>query len=573
MNSRRTLLLIGIAAVILTVGFMGTGSLDAADHLFAQQSDADGVLGVNPERRTVPEEWEPYERFFPADPGVKAGKAANLLFDLSHNPFVSISSSYSAFISLAQGLGFNVVIANDFANLQNYDVVIQTVPQLAFSSQDAQDLVDYLNGGGILLLWTEFNVSWWSNSQVNLLLDEMGVGIQINDELVADQLNAYNGNEKQIKIHDFTSHCLNDGVSLFLHPAVAPLELDNPSQALYFSAGSSYFFDMPSTTGPFPLAAIPDPAVHPNWKMAVVGDQSQFTSSYFIYDNPQLAENWLLWCEQCQVAQDCDDGVFCNGEETCNQQTFMCEPGTAPCPDDGLFCNGDETCDEVADQCNQSGDPCPDDGAYCNGAESCDEANDLCDTTGDPCPDDGAYCNGVESCDEAGDLCLSSGDPCVDNGVFCDGPESCDEVGDSCNSTGDPCLDDGLYCNGVESCDEAGAQCLSSGEPCLDDGDFCNGSEQCDEDSDSCSSTGNPCADDEMFCNGTESCDELNGACISTGNPCPPGEACDEIEDLCQDDSLDNVDDDEDEDDEQEADGGDEELWPEGKVTGGCCSS
>ena len=41
------------------------------------------------------------------------------------------------------------------------------------------------------------------------------------------------------------------------------------------------------------------------------------------------------------------------------------------CPDDGLFCNGVESCDEDADTCESSGDPCP-------GDKMCDEQIDEC---------------------------------------------------------------------------------------------------------------------------------------------------------------------------------------------------
>jgi len=43
----------------------------------------------------------------------------------------------------------------------------------------------------------------------------------------------------------------------------------------------------------------------------------------------------------------CDDGLFCNGEETC--QSAQCEPGVPPCVDDDA-CTVD-SCDEAADTC------------------------------------------------------------------------------------------------------------------------------------------------------------------------------------------------------------------------------
>ncbi|MCZ7583247.1 MAG: hypothetical protein M5R36_07875 [Deltaproteobacteria bacterium] len=129
----------------------------------------------------------------------------------------------------------------------------------------------------------------------------------------------------------------------------------------------------------------------------------------------------------CHTNGDCADGLFCNGAETCNTGTGLCETGTPPCPDDGQYCNGVESCDETGDQCVATAVPCQDDGLYCNGAESCNEANDICVHAGNPC-DDGAFCNGQETCEESGDQCWAGTAPCAQD-------EVCDETGDQCLSS------------------------------------------------------------------------------------------------------------------------------------------
>ncbi len=72
---------------------------------------------------------------------------------------------------------------------------------------------------------------------------------------------------------------------------------------------------------------------------------------------------------ECDTDADCDDGLFCNGFETCEEG--MCADGNDPCPDDGLFCNGEETCYEENDECLSSGNPCLP-------GEECDEENNRC---------------------------------------------------------------------------------------------------------------------------------------------------------------------------------------------------
>jgi len=74
----------------------------------------------------------------------------------------------------------------------------------------------------------------------------------------------------------------------------------------------------------------------------------------------------------CAIDDDCDNGNICDGLETCNDTTLLCEAGTALPFDDGVFCNGAETCDPIlgtqdgADPCNAT-------------IESCDEDNLECD--------------------------------------------------------------------------------------------------------------------------------------------------------------------------------------------------
>lgn len=212
----------------------------------------------------------------------------------------------------------------------------------------------------------------------------------------------------------------------------------------------------------------------------------------------------------CLSDDECSDGIFCNGQEICNGETEECGPGELPCQDDGLWCTGQEYCDETATECKSRFVPCADDGHFCNGEETCDEEARVCGHAGNPCADDGNYCNGQEYCDEATE---------------------------SCTSAGDPCTDDGLFCNGEESCNEEGDECIHSEPPCSTDDLFCNGNEYCIEESDTCGHTGDPCFDE--------------------------GLECDEVLDVCADEPE------EEEDPDDPA--GDEDLWPEGTVTGGCC--
>lgn len=148
---------------------------------------------------------------------------------------------------------------------------------------------------------------------------------------------------------------------------------------------------------------------------------------------------YRIWCT-CVTDEDCDDGLWCNGLESCVDR--VCVPGMNPCPiDDGEFCNGEETvvCIEETQECGHAGSPCADDGNMCNGEETCDEESQSCASTGEnPCTDDGAFCNGDEFCDPMAVECQHSGDPCETGEICSEDTDECVVPQDDPDLTKDP---------------------------------------------------------------------------------------------------------------------------------------
>lgn len=202
----------------------------------------------------------------------------------------------------------------------------------------------------------------------------------------------------------------------------------------------------------------------------------------------------------------CDDGVFCNGSDTCAAGTCSQHAGN-PCLTGGECSN---VCNEAGDTCSlppgtacsTDGNACTDD--ECNGVGACTHANNT-----DPC-EDGVFCNGADTC-AAGSCSQHAGDPCGD-GVDCT-DDLCNEGADTCSNTAnDANCDDSLFCNGTETCD-VDADCQSGTSPC-DDSNSCT-TDVCTEATDLCSTTPLPelaDCDDENRCSIDDQC--VGGSCV-----------------------------------------------------------
>ncbi len=255
--------------------------------------------------------------------------------------------------------------------------------------------------------------------------------------------------------------------------------------------------------------------------------------------------------EPDECAQNCDDGVFCNGAETC-QAGGSCAQGQEPCVPDEFDCT--DTCDEQSRACNvvkqgfclidgicwQDGSVAPDNPCLVcrpDSSTSSWSAND-----GASC-DDGLWCNGSETC--AGDSCVHQDAPCSDDGLEC--TNTCDEDQDLCNTLLDGyCLIDGVCRLANEQ--KADNQCLmcipevspeawssNEGASC-DDGLWCDGNEVCADGV--CVHQQPPCVDDGLDC--TDVCDEsarecnklLAGWCLIGGDCYTDGEV--NVNNSCQ---------------------------------------
>jgi hypothetical protein len=173
----------------------------------------------------------------------------------------------------------------------------------------------------------------------------------------------------------------------------------------------------------------------------------------------------------CSSDADCDDGIYCNGVETC--VTGVCQNGTPRCTDDGVFCNGSEICNEDTDTCTSTGNPCGE-------GTICKEDTDTCDLLG--CGD--GSCDEGEDCNTCPEDCTSGqGGTCSAcfKGV-CNGECNPKKEGPDCSDCAPKyCCGDG-FCEGDEDSFNCEVDCAPTtcGDGTCDPGeDKCECLEDC----------------------------------------------------------------------------------------------
>src|SRR3989338_7404394 len=219
------------------------------------------------------------------------------------------------------------------------------------------------------------------------------------------------------------------------------------------------------------------------------------------FPNGTVCHNNSNWCsdDTCDgVSSDCllgpeivyDDGLFCNGNETCNTTTGLEIPGTPVDCDDGDSCFTD-ACDEGLDACTHT--PVPSSVGPCGTSDvgACEFGNYSCDGTG---PSPNITCVGAIEPDI--EVCLPAGIDENCNGLvdeLCT-EQLCINVTDNhnitlaacqnvtCNTTINQCYVSnfpvGTPCNDNVNCtenDECKIDFTCSGDPivCPDGGNTC----------------------------------------------------------------------------------------------------
>ncbi|MGE0787133.1 MAG: putative metal-binding motif-containing protein [Sandaracinaceae bacterium] len=183
------------------------------------------------------------------------------------------------------------------------------------------------------------------------------------------------------------------------------------------------------------------------------------------------------------IPVDCDDAIACTTDACASDGTCSHTADDAACTEPGAICDLATGC-AVPPPCEADED-C-DDGLYCNGAETCDPATG-CRSGAAPSCDDMLTCT-MDSCDGATDACVHApNDVLCNNGLACDGQETCDPSvagpGSGCVGGAPPDCDDMVACT-ADACTEPMGLCIHSGTDSDGDGHVAMGclmGDDCDD--------------------------------------------------------------------------------------------
>ncbi len=219
------------------------------------------------------------------------------------------------------------------------------------------------------------------------------------------------------------------------------------------------------------------------------GDFQCATMTDALCETARCDETFRCVVEATPVGEECDDGIFCTRNTTCNaggecvldEESFL---DSAAC-DDGVFCNGTELCapddpeaqaetgcvDGVSPILTEEGD----DGVECTVAICVEEERSV---VHEPAT---CECRAPEDCvAQVGLGCFS---------YRCDKNTSFTCVQDERMPEGTAC-DDGASCTVDDHCNTAGVCVGTPSQNFCDDADMCNGQELCTPEDESASSDG-----------------------------------------------------------------------------------
>lgn len=165
-----------------------------------------------------------------------------------------------------------------------------------------------------------------------------------------DVANTYQGEHPQCYASLIIGLMMDCVLTIFISPPEGGTT--NPSPPQVFVQGCH----------PVTVEAFPNPGyTFSHWEGDIQGSEnpitidvrsmSDITAVFSKITTTSTSSSITTTIPPCSIDADCDDSLFCNGSERCDQQTNSCLSGANPCSER-------EECDELLDRCYIPSSPC-----------------------------------------------------------------------------------------------------------------------------------------------------------------------------------------------------------------------
>ncbi len=239
-------------------------------------------------------------------------KKATMLFDLVHNEMLNLDEpDYSGFLSLLQREGIKIK-KNEDKDLSNkllnaVDIVVLGNPINDYLSNiEIKHLVNYVRGGGGLLLISEYGADYLQKTNLNDLAEKY-FGIYFEKNIVKEENKENENCSSVVSIHSFDDHKMTNQLREVVIGGTCTLILNKRSKAILKTNNLSWtesFLDQNSKTkiveeNKGQTQIIAACTEYGKGKVCALGDIDIFTNNENFglqkFDNNRLVLNVLSW--------------------------------------------------------------------------------------------------------------------------------------------------------------------------------------------------------------------------------------------------------------------------------------
>ncbi len=151
----------------------------------------------------------------------------SILIDDSHNnQFGYVDENFfGTMINTLEAENYQVDFTSDvgFAPDQ-YDIMIIPTPVSLYSNTEISQVKNFVQNGKKIIILGEF-YSYYDNSELNYILNQVGADIQFDNSLITDSANNYDNNDEWPEINLFTPHPTTDSLNSIILFAASSLNV------------------------------------------------------------------------------------------------------------------------------------------------------------------------------------------------------------------------------------------------------------------------------------------------------------------------------------------------------------